>query len=203
MIGEQARQRIEAAIGAAEGQSRAELVAVVARRASEYRATGIAVATIGAFLAGILVWVFVPWSDTSRVLLAEFGIFLVLLTILELTPLGDRLTPRYLQSQAAARLARSAFLELGLSGTPERNGVMFFVSAAERHVEIIADLAIDAKVDQTQWQKVVDDFASKVKAGDIEAGYLQAIDALAAILATHFPVTGDRPNTVSNRLVRL
>ncbi|MBI2253727.1 MAG: TPM domain-containing protein [Proteobacteria bacterium] len=203
MIDEKAQDRIEAAIMAAELRSRAELVAVIAGRAGEYRATGIALATIGAFLAGILVWALVPWSDTSRVLLAEFGIFLVLLLCLELTPLGDRLTPGHVLRGSAQRLAHAIFLEQGLAYTPERNAVMFFVSVAERHVEIIADAAIDAKVDQAQWQGIVDAFAAKVRSGEVEAGYHGAIDVLSTILATHFPANGQRPNAVSNRLVRL
>ena len=60
MISEQARQRIEAAIASVEQQSRAELVAVIARRAGEYRVTGLALATIGAFLAGFLAWLLLP-----------------------------------------------------------------------------------------------------------------------------------------------
>lgn len=203
MIDEKAQGRIEAAIAAAELRSRAELVAVIAGRASEYRATGIALSTIGAFLAGVVVWAFVPWSDASGVLLAEFGVFIVLLLCLELTPLGDRLTPGHTRRHASQRLARATFLNQGLAQTPERNAVMFFVCAAERHVEIVADAAIDAKVEQAQWQEIVDTFAAKVRKGEVEAGYLGAIEQLSTLLAAHFPASGPRTNTVSNRLVRL
>lgn len=203
MINAEARQRIEAAIAAAEKESRAELVAVLTRRASEYRSTGLALATVGAFLAGLIAWGCLPWSETSEVLLAEFGIFLILLALLELTPLGDRLTPASVTSAAARRLARATFLEQGLAATPERNAVMFFVSAAERHVEIIADQAINAKVSQPEWQAIINDFTAKVRAGQVEEGYLSAIAALGRVLAQHFPSTGERPNAVANRLIEL
>jgi putative membrane protein len=203
MIDQDAETRIEAAIAAAELRSRAELVAVLAGRASEYRATGIALSAIGAFLAGILVWALVPWSDTSRVLLAELATFLVLLGTLELTPLGDRLTPGNVLRTAAQRLARAVFLEQGLAQTRERNAVMFFVSVAERHVEIIADEALNAKVGQAQWQGIVEAFAAKVRAGAFEAGYIGAITALSTILEAHFPANGPRLNALNNRLIRL
>lgn len=203
MIDNQARQRIEAAIAAAEKSSRAELVAVIARRAGEYRATGIALATLGAFLAGFIVWWLVPWSGTSEVLLAEFAVFLLLVAALELTPLGDRLTPGHIKTAAAQRLARATFLEQGLATTSERNAVLFFVSATERHVEIIADRGIDGKVTPAQWQEIVDAFAARVRAGQAEEGYLGAIAALGRVLATHFPSTGDRPNELANRLIEL
>jgi putative membrane protein len=200
---EAARNRIEVAIAAAEEASRAELVAVIAERASEYRATGLAVSTLIAFFCGLGVWLFVPWSGTSEVLLAEFGSFLASLGLLEGTRLGDRLTPRRIKVEAARRLARACFLEQGLAGTAERNGILFFVALAEHHVEIIADRGLDRRVTPGQWQDVVDRFAADVKAGEVERGYLQAITALSGVLAAHFPARGDARNELGNRLVEL
>ncbi|WP_368413021.1 TPM domain-containing protein [Dongia sp.] len=203
MISEQARQRIEAAIASVEQQSRAELVAVIARRAGEYRVTGLALATIGAFLAGFLAWLLLPWSSTGDVLLAEFAVFLVLLALLELTPLGDRLTPAYLKTEAAQSLARTVFLNEGLTDTEERNAVLFFVSLAEHHVEIIADRAIHGRVTPDEWQAIVDAFSRAVRAGNVEVGYQGAITSLGAILATHFPSDGKPRNELGNRLIQL
>jgi putative membrane protein len=203
MISEQARQRIEAAIAAVEQQSRAELVAVIARRAGEYRVTGLALATIGAFLAGFLAWLLLPWSSTGDVLLAEFAVFLVLLALLELTPLGDRLTPAFLKVEAARRLARAVFLDEGLTDTAERNAVLFFVSLAEHHVEIIADRGIHGRVTPGEWQAIVDAFSREVRAGQVVAGYEGAIAALGAILATHFPSDGKPRDELGNRLIQL
>ena len=200
MISEQARQRIEAAIASVEQQSRAELVAVIARRAGEYRVTGLALATIGAFLAGFLAWLLLPWSSTGDVLLAEFAVFLVLLALLELTPLGDRLTPAYLKTEAAQSLARTVFLNEGLTDTEERNAVLFFVSLA---VEIIADRAIHGRVTPDEWQAIVDAFSRAVRAGNVEVGYQGAITSLGAILATHFPSDGKPRNELGNRLIQL
>lgn len=203
MISEQARQRIEAAIASVEQQSRAELVAVIARRAGEYRVTGLALATIGALLAGFLAWLLLPWSSTGDVLLAEFAIFLLLLALLELTPLGDRLTPASLKAEAARRLARTVFLNEGLTDTEERNAVLFFVSLAEHHVEIIADRGIHGRVTPSEWLAIVDAFSREVRAGNVEAGYQGAIAALGAILATHFPNDGKPRNELGNRLIQL
>lgn len=203
MIDIRAQERIEKAITAAEMISRAELVAVIARRAGDYQSIGIILSTIGAFLAGFIVWAFVPWSDTSNVLLAEFLTFIVLFGLLALTPLRDRLTPSTILRQNAGRLARAVFLEQGLAETPERNAVMLYVSQAERHVEIIADAAINSKVDQVEWQKIVDNFSSHARAGKIEVGFLKAIESLSSLLSKHFPVTGPRLNTLSNRVIHL
>ncbi|WP_374376249.1 TPM domain-containing protein [Dongia sp.] len=195
--------RIEAEIAKAELSSRAELVAMIAPRADEYRASGLMLAILGAFLAGIIGWGFLPWTSTGEILAAEFLAFLVLVIVAELTPLGDRLTPRMMKANAVRRLAHASFLEFGLAATPERNAVLFFVSLAEHHVEIIADGDIHQKVGEGAWQRVVDDFTAQVRKGELEAGFITAIQALSSILARHYPNSGDRPNSFSNRLIAL
>lgn len=203
MLKADAIARIEAAIAVAETRSHAELVAMIAPRAGAYRATGLAVAALAAFVAGAAAWLFLPWATGYDVLLAELIVFPAILTLLELTPLGDCLTPRAVRAAAAALLARAAFLEQGLAGTPERNGVLFFVSLAEHHVEIIADRGIDGRVDAGRWQQIVDAFTAKVRAGEIEVGFVAAINEIGALLETHFPRDGQAPNTLPNRLIVL
>lgn len=203
MIDDEGRQRIESAIAAAEVASRAELVAVIARRAGEYRATGLAFSTAAAFFAGVMAWLLMPWSSTTEILLSEFIVFLIVLALLEMTPLGDRLTPRHLKAVAARRLAKASFLELGLAATPERNAVLFFVSLAEHHVEIIADGEIHQRVGAAAWQRVVDEFTGEIGRGKLESGFTSAIATLGALLAQHYPSTGARPNALANRLIVL
>jgi putative membrane protein len=203
MVKPEAIARIEAAIAAVETRSRAELVAMIAPRASQYRATGLIASALTAFGAGAAAWLFLPWATGYDVLLAELIVFPAVLALLELTSLGDRLTPRAVRGAAAARLARAAFLEQGLAGTPERNGVLFFVSLAEHHVEIIADRGIDGRVDAGRWQQIVDAFTAKVKSGEIEAGFVAAIEEIGALLEAHFPRDGQAPDTLPNRLIVL
>lgn len=196
-------RRIESAIGAVEAKSRAELVAVLAPRAGEYRGTGLALSALAAMLAGISAWYFLPWADGGDILLVELVVFPLTLALLELTPLGDRLTPRPIKAEAAARLARASFLDLGLAGTPEHNAVLFFVSLAEHHVEIIADTAIHGRVGAAEWQRIVDAFAANVRSGQLEEGFAEAIAAIGGRLAEHYPGEGEHPNEISNRFVVL
>lgn len=203
MVTEEMRTKIEAAIAAAEATSRAEFVAVIGKRASEYRSTGFAFATLAAFLGGIVAWLTIPWVLARDILLGEFAIFLLALAVLELTPLGDYLTPGHFKKSAAQRWARAVFLELGLASTAERNAVMFFVSAAERHVEIIADRALSERVAPAKWQDIVDGFAKEVRAGAVEKGYLDAIARLTEVVSEHFPATSARENVIGNRLIEL
>jgi len=81
--------------------------------------------------------------------------------------------------------------------------VLFFVSMAERHVEILADHGIDQTVEPDAWQKIVDGFTQAVKRGQFEQGFVGAIEALGALLARHYPPQGDNPNRIPDRLVEL
>ena len=203
MIGKQVRQRIEAAIKSVERGTRAEFVAVIARRADDYDETSYTVVLVAAILAGLIVGQLVPWASGGNILLAQPTAFLVAFVVMRFTPFGVRLTPWSSREHAARRLARLIFLERGLASTDEHCGVMFFVAQGERYVEIIADRGIDQKVDATSWQKVVDDFTAAIRVGDVETGFVGAISTLGDILAKHYPAPDGNPNEISNRLIEI
>lgn len=203
MIDSDARGRIEAAIRTAEAGTRAEFVAVIAHRADDYAETGYLAGLAAGALAGIAAWRLVPWVGGGEILTAFFAAFLIVFAAMRFTSLGVRLTPRSRRERAARRLARLAFLERGLAATDEHCGVLFFVAAAERYVEIIADRGIDRKVEAAAWQRIVDGFTAAVREGRVEAGFLGAVAGLAGILAQHYPPDGSNPNEIADRLIEI
>lgn len=203
MIDGNARQRIEAAIKDAERSTRAEFVAVLAHRADDYADTCYVAGLAAAALAGIAAWLFLPWPGGGEILTAQFAACLVGFGLARFTSLGVRLTGRPARERKARRLARLVFLERGLASTEEHCGVMFFVAQGERYVEIIADRRIDAKVDATAWQGVVDGFTASVRAGEVERGFVGAIAAIGEILARHYPARDGNRNEVSDRLIEI
>jgi putative membrane protein len=203
MIDPGMRARIQAAIAKAEQGTRAEFVAAVARRADEYRGNALMAAFIAAILAGVAVWIFAPWPGPGETLVAELIVFIIVFVVAAWTRIGMVVVPAGQKRHAAGRLARIVFLERGLASTEERCGVLFFVSQAERHVEIIADRGIDQAVEPGAWQKIVDAFTASVKQGRIEQGFTGAIDALGALLARHYPPEGENPNRIPDRLIEL
>src|ERR1043165_8643069 len=96
---------------------------------------------------------------------------------------GSRRQSRERRGEPAPRLAKLVFLQRGLASTEERCGVLFFVSRAEHYVEIIADRGIDQAVEPGAWQRIVDAFTASVRKGEVEQGFLSAIDALGTLLA--------------------
>ena len=57
------------------------------------------------------------------------------------------------------------FLERQLFRTRSRNGVLVLASLFERHVEIVADIGFDGRVDAAQWRSVVDTMTPALRGG--------------------------------------
>jgi putative membrane protein len=203
MIDDGKRDRIAAAIKRAEQGTRAELVAAIAGRADSYRSNALLAALAAALIAGLAVWALLPWPGPVEMLAAELAAFILVYALAAFTPLGLFVVPAARKRRMASRLARLVFLERGLASTEERCGVLFFVSAAEHHVEIIADRGIDQAVEPGACQRIVDDFTASVKQGRIEQGFVGAIEALGALLARHYPPQGENPNRIPDRLIDL
>jgi putative membrane protein len=203
MIDDSMRQRIAAAIAKAEQGTRAEFVAAVARRADDYRSNSLIAGLAGALVAGIAAWVLLPWPGAGETLASELAGFLLVFTLAAFTPLGIGVVPVRRKRRLASRLAKLVFLQRGLASTEERCGVLFFVSRAERYVEIVADRGIDQAVEPGAWQQIVDGFTAAVKRGEVEQGFIGAIETLGALLARHYPAQGENPNRIPDRLVEL
>jgi putative membrane protein len=203
MIDDSMRERIAAAIKRMEQGTRAELVAVIARRADAYRSNALMTALAAALVAGIAAWSFLPWPGPGETIAAELAAFIVVYALAVFTPLGLAVVPPARKRRLAARLAKLVFLQRGLASTEERCGVLFFVSRAEHYVEIIADRGIDQAVEPGAWQQIVDAFTAAVKRGEMEQGFVTAIETLGALLARHYPAQGENPNRIPDRLVEI
>ena len=203
MIDDGFRQRIAATIAKAEQGTRAEFVAAIAGRADEYRSNALLAALAAALIAGFVTWALLPWPGPGETLAAELAAFIVVYGLAMFTPLGRWIVPAARKRRMASRLAKLVFLQRGLASTEERCGVLFFVSRAEHYVEIIADRGIDQAVEPGAWRQVVDQFTATVKKGEVEQGFLGAIETLGALLARHYPADGENPNRIPDRLVEL
>jgi len=203
MIDDGMRQRIAAAITKAEQGTRAEFVAAVARRADDYRSNSLMAALAGALIAGLAAWLLLPWPGPGETIAAELAGFLLVFTLAAFTPLGMLVVSTRKKQRRASRLAKLVFLQRGLASTEEHCGVLLFISRAEHYVEIVADTGIDRAVEPGAWQQIVDSFTAAGKKGNLEQGFLGAIESLDALLARHYPADGENPNRIPNRLVEL
>ena len=182
----QDRERIAAAIRAAEAKTSGEIVCVLAQTSSDVMALPILLATAAALA--------VPWlligltaMTVQRILSLQVLTFLVLIVVLCLPRLRVALLPRKARRAVAHRVAMEQFVIRGIARKKERSGILIFVSLSERYARIIADEGISARVPQSQWQSAIAALLAQTRGGHIADGFIAAIEMCGAKLAEHFP----------------
>ena len=101
-------------------------------------------------------------------------------------------------SENPRRIPKSSAMKFRLQKLAERtracNGVLYYVSLAERQVEVIADRGVMARIAAPEWQALVERFTEVARTGQLERACLTAIAGTAALLARHFPASEDAGN---------
>jgi putative membrane protein len=199
------KQRIEHAVEAAEERTAAEFVTVIARSSGSYLYLPTLAAGAATLLFSGIVLV-IPWPFTFTI--RQFYVsqvigFVTLYGLCRWWPVRRRLAPRHIQRERSRLRAHELFLDLGLAATRDRTGVLFFVSIAERYVEIIADRGVSNLIDDAVWKNTVAEFTAAVRQGRIADGFLETIEACTRVLAERLPRGPDDINELPNRLVEL
>jgi uncharacterized membrane protein len=108
----------------------------------------------------------------------------------------------YLWRGATAReRALAMFGKLRVWDTEANNGVLIYLLLAEQAIEIVADRGLARQVPQAHWDALVGGMREAFRAGRFEAGLEQAVDAVDAMLARHFPLApgAHNPNELPDR----
>jgi uncharacterized membrane protein len=101
----------------------------------------------------------------------------------------------YLWGELSARdRAVTMFGKLRVWDTEHNNGVLIYLLLAEHAIEIVADRGLARRVPQDHWDAVLAAMRSNFAAGRFEAGLAQAISAVDAELAEHFPLAEGQAN---------
>ena len=94
----------------------------------------------------------------------------------------------YLRRDAPVReRAVMMFGKLRVWDTEHNNGVLVYLLLAEHAIEIVADRGLNRRVSAAQWQAIVDGLRQSLRDGRFEEGLVEAIRAVEALLAEHFP----------------
>jgi uncharacterized membrane protein len=100
--------------------------------------------------------------------------------------------------------AMGVFANLGVWNTENNNGVLIYLQLADRNVEIIADRGFHARVSAAEWEAVCRLMEGHFRAGRFREGAIAGIEAVASLLARHFPPEpGARRNELPDRPVLL
>lgn len=96
----------------------------------------------------------------------------------------------YIRRDAPVReRAIMQFSKLRAWDTEENNGALIYLLLADRAIEIVADRALARAVPAQQWQAMVQQISQTLRSQSYEAGLLQAVELVAAVLEQHFPAT--------------
>lgn len=195
------KQNIAEAIKCAEAKTSGEFIAVIARASDDYYYIPMLWAALLALVIPAI-WVALPLPLIDYTLM-QLLVFVVAGLLLQWMPLKMRVIPTVVKQRRAALLARQQFLAQELHHTQQRNGILLFVSQAERYVEIIADKGINDVVAENTWNDIVQAFIQHVHEGKIEHGFLIAIHACGEVLTQHFPVSEKDTNELPNHLIEI
>ena len=99
--------------------------------------------------------------------------------------------------------AEALFARLRVWDTEDNSGVLLYVQRVDRRIEIVADRGIAARVAQAEWDAICRGMEAAFRERRFEAGALEAIERVTALLAAHFPPGGDNPNELPDRPVVL
>lgn len=216
----QAESRIADAITQAEAHTSGEIVCTYSTERHRYVEWVLALAAAFAFLVPLLatlagfgpsqwaalagIWQAAPLTDRETVeIYALVQVALLLLATLALwwSPLAQRYAPLSMRRERVHEIALKQFLTRGIHTTEQRTGVLIHLSVEDHVVEVIADEGIYRRVPPDHWAETAGALLAAINRGDPAQGYVDAIALAGAVLATHFPPTGDNPDELPNRLL--
>ena len=99
--------------------------------------------------------------------------------------------------------AVQVFGDLGVWDTEENSGVLIYVLLADRRVEILADRGYTPRVAANVWDEVCQQMEKDFSEKRFEAGALDGVRAVGAILTRCFPSEGRNPNELPDSPVVL
>jgi len=216
------REKVAAAIAAAEAQSSGEIVAVATPISDAYHDVALHWALVPLF--AVLAWA--AWRPTALAwwygfllggwspdptqselltLLMVFAAlkFTVALLILKWMPLRLFLTPGATKHRRVRRRAIAIFQAAAAGRTTGKTGILIYLSLAERRAEIIADDAILKVTDDHTWGEAMHALLEQVREGRVGDGICAAIERVGVVLSEHFPRSMEDCNEIPDRLIEL
>ena len=183
---------IEAAFETAQARTSAPLICVLAPASSDYALPPLLWSGLIALATPWPLLMFTPWS-AEKIFIVQILVCLVALATLSLTPIRPWLTPARMRRAQAHRAALVQFSIRGLDRAPLRNGVLLYVSLAERYARVIADAGACKDIDATRWQGLIDALTNDLAAKGTREALTSAAARAGDLLATPFPAAGGPP----------
>ena len=216
------RERVGAAVTAAEAASAGEIVTILTARSDEYRDAALAwaalvalvsllaLALFPAFYLGLIDRVTGAWvQEWQPAQLFEVAALMATIKfaatwlLLQWWPLRLALVPRPVRNSRVHARALTCFRVGAERRTTGRTGILIYLSLAEHRAEIVADEAIASKVPAEVWGAALAAMLAELKQDRMADGLIAAVERVGAVLAEHFPRAADDNNELPDRLIEV
>jgi putative membrane protein len=115
-------------------------------------------------------------------------------------PLRRALTQPARRRAQVGAAARAAFVDLGISRTTGRSGILVFVSLLEREVEVVADIGVDPVLLGEDWTRAVATLRASMRPAPTFDAFRAALLGLAAPLEQGMPRAADDVNELPDEV---
>jgi putative membrane protein len=203
LISLQDQTLISAAVKKIEEQTSGEIVTVITKQSDRYFADALAIGVILSFLYVFFLHALHPEYGFKIAEVSQLIVMIACTAFLEFTGLIARFVPTRFLREAVQKNAREQFFNNGLHTTKNHASVLILISLRERHVEIIADRGIHAKVEGDPWKIIANELGQGLKTKNYGEAISKAIMACGTLLQSHFPLMEDPANELPNDIIIL
>jgi putative membrane protein len=207
-LSENDRQKIDAAVKAAERQTSGEIVPMVISASYHYpMADVIGAATFAVPTAIVLTYLIGNWlwiGGQNMWLFLGLGAVCFMLfhiAIRHIPALKRWFISQNEMEEEVQEAAVTRFFGEELYRTRDETGVLIFISVFEHKVWVLADRGINAKVEQGQWDAIVAMITDGIRQNRPTEAICEAVKKVGEILAAHFPLRPDDANELRNIIV--
>ena len=173
---------VEAAVETLEKRTDAEVVVVAAERSGHYKDVARIWASVAAF-AALVTLLFIPWTVHPVMVVVEVGITWALAAwVLNGRSFLRLLVSKRRKGEQVDAAAAAEFHREVVHGTPNRTGLLIYVSALEGKVEILPDVGIQARIPGGKWASAREAFCHE----DLDH-FLTGLLAVGDLLEAHVP----------------
>jgi putative membrane protein len=198
---ERAKRDAKAAVVEIEAQTSAEIVVCLRHESSAYRDADYLfgfLVSLGALVT--MLFVDHPFVLGSFPVGAVAGFVFGALAAAHIDPIRRMLVFPARRITAVRTAARAAFVELGVSRTHGRTGILLYVSVFERRVEVVPDLGIDPRALGPGWKTAVAALERSLTLGPDLDRFLGAMRALGPVLGHALPRAADDVNELPDEV---
>jgi putative membrane protein len=212
---EKEKNQISSAVKKAEANTSGEIATAFIKESYDYAIYELLFAVIIGFIYFTVMMFFSGYIDTTLqnmfwdyninylLIFYGFSTFLVIALayfIANISLIDRLIVPAKIKQQKVEERAMQHFMQSGVSYTRDRTGILIFISYLEKRVILLADSAINEKIEQHEWQKIVDHIVAGIKEDKLTQNLVDAINDCGNLLQKYFPIKQDDTNELDNNI---